>query len=74
MHDYFTVVPGLSWKCTDCLKNCFCVDSSSLNTILQQKFDCMVQDLKTSFTDLKTDLLKQAKQKLNSVVTIRLHP
>ncbi|XP_063912086.1 uncharacterized protein LOC135128936 isoform X2 [Zophobas morio] len=41
VHKYLDMNVGLCWKCPDCMRKCFCVDSENLNTFLQEKFnDC----------------------------------
>ena len=57
--------PGLSWKCADCNRKCFCIDQVGLNTILNEKYTEMLQNLNTVFADLKTGFLKIAETKLS---------
>ncbi|KAJ3662783.1 hypothetical protein Zmor_007112 [Zophobas morio] len=57
-------VPGLNWKCSDCLKKCVSFDSDSLNVFLGRKFEEMVSNLKEVFSDLKTDLIKNAERQI----------
>ncbi|XP_063909841.1 uncharacterized protein LOC135127328 [Zophobas morio] len=55
-------VPGLNWKC--CLKKCVSFHSDSLNAFLGKKFEEMVSNLKEVFSDLKTDLIKNAERQI----------
>ncbi|KAJ3663265.1 hypothetical protein Zmor_007568 [Zophobas morio] len=57
-------VPGLHWKCAECEKKCFCLDSDSLNAFLAQKLDEMINNLKDTFTELKTDLVQSAERQI----------
>ena len=57
VHKYLEMNVGLCWKCPDCMRKCFCVDSENLNTFLQEKFNDLVGSLKDTFAVLKTDLL-----------------
>lgn len=67
VHRYLKSVSGLTWKCNDCVRKCFCLDSDGLNIFLEKKFSDMVDGLKSVFGDLKTDLLKSAELQLQSI-------
>ncbi len=55
---YLNLENGLCWKCPNCVRKCFCVDSDNINSFLQDKFNDLVGSLKDTFALLKTDLLK----------------
>ena len=67
-HNYLESIPGMSWKCSDCLRKCFCVDSTNLDSLLQDKFSELVANLTHTFSVLKADLLNNF-EKERSVVS-----
>ena len=51
---YINTVPGLTWKCKDCERNCFSIDYAGLNTFLEDKHQELVDNLNIVFETLKS--------------------
>lgn len=74
LQKYFDLASGLSWKCPDCVRKCFCVDSESLNIFLQDKFNELVGSMKDVFNNLKIDLLKDVEKRKIAESTASISP
>ncbi|KAJ3659460.1 hypothetical protein Zmor_011149 [Zophobas morio] len=61
---YLNSVPGLSWKCSDCVRKCFYLDHTGLNKLLEDKHSEMLNSLNSVFDTLKTDFNKIADEKI----------
>lgn len=57
LQNYFAKVPGLSWKCSDCISKMPSIDLDKLDLYLEQKFDSFISSFHQTFADLKKDLL-----------------
>ncbi|KAJ3648411.1 hypothetical protein Zmor_018143 [Zophobas morio] len=68
LHEHLQSVPGLNWKCPECVKKCFCLDSDSLNEFLGAKFDELVGNLKDIFSNLKTELIESAERQIKDTL------
>ena len=61
---YLDSCSGLCWKCSDCNKKCFVVDSEELNRVLKEKYSELINSLNDTFSDLKANFLKIADNRL----------
>lgn len=54
-------IPGLSWKCSDCTKNCILLNSANLQNMMESKLNDAVSSLKTEINLIKLDVCRSTE-------------
>lgn len=59
-------IPGLFWKCPDCVKNCILLDTAGVQNILESQLKDAVISLQTQIKSIKSDVIKFAEAELST--------
>lgn len=58
----FDAIPGLSWKCKDCVINCISLDQSGINKLLETKLDEALSSMNNQLERFKSEIAKVSKE------------